>query len=122
MTLMENMRENGLEFDPKFDEKGLLTAVVTDSQSGDVLVVAHMNARAIALTQETGKVHFYSRSRQKLWLKGETSGNFLNVKTIRVDCDQDVLWIVAIPAGPTCHTGAKSCFYREMSATGLKKI
>ena len=119
---MDNEREIGLEFDPKFDANGLLTAVVTDSKSGDVLVVAHMNAQAIALTRETGQVHFYSRSRQKLWLKGETSGNFLNVKAMRVDCDQDALWIVATPAGPTCHTGAASCFYRDVTDTGLKPI
>jgi phosphoribosyl-AMP cyclohydrolase len=119
---MENSRETGLEFDPKFDEKGLLTAVVTDSQSGDVLVVAHMNAQAISLTKETGQVHFYSRSRQKLWLKGETSGNFLKLEAMRVDCDQDALWIVATPAGPICHTGAVSCFYRELTDKGLKKI
>lgn len=108
-------RETGAGFFPKFDSAGLLTAVVTDAQSGDVLVVAHMNSEAIAKTRATGKVHFYSRSRQALWLKGETSGNFLHVAEIRVDCDQDALWIVARPEGPTCHTGAVSCFYRRLS-------
>lgn len=122
MVIMDNRRETSLEFDPKFDDKGLLTAVVTDSKSGDVLVIAHMNAEAIKRTQETGQVHFYSRSRQQLWLKGETSGNFLKVETIRVDCDQDALWIVATPAGPTCHTGAASCFYRALTSNGLKAL
>lgn len=122
MVIMDNRRETSLEFDPKFDDKGLLTAVVTDSKSGDVLVIAHMNAEAIKRTQETGQVHFYSRSRQQLWLKGETSGNFLKVETIRVDCDQDALWIVATPAGPTCHTGAASCFYRALTSYGLKAL
>lgn len=119
---MSDERETGLQFDPKFDAKGLVTAVVTDSETKAVLVIAHMNAEAIERTLETGKVHFYSRSRQKLWLKGETSGNYLNAGTIRVDCDQDALWIEARPDGPTCHTGETSCFYRELGRDGLTRL
>lgn len=107
-------RERGTRFAPKFDSHDLVTAVVTDSYSKEVLVVAFMNAEALRLTRETGKVHFWSRSREELWLKGETSGNFLMVDEIRVDCDQDALVIQAVPAGPTCHTGERSCFYRRL--------
>lgn len=108
-------RESGSTFAPKFDSAGLLTAVVVDHASGEVLVVAHMNAEALEATLATGKVHFWSRSRGKLWMKGETSGNVLAVETMLVDCDQDALVIRAKPAGPTCHTGASSCFYREIT-------
>ncbi len=107
-------REHGNAFAPKFDDNGLLTAVIVDSISKDVLVVAFMNAEALATTRSTGMVHFWSRSRGKLWMKGETSGNVLKVERILVDCDQDALVIHARPAGPTCHTGAVSCFYREL--------
>jgi phosphoribosyl-AMP cyclohydrolase len=107
-------REEGDRFAPKFDDAGLLTAVVIDSASKAVLVVAFMNADALGRTRETGRVHFWSRSRSALWLKGETSGNFLEVDEIRVDCDQDALVIYARPAGPTCHTGRTSCFYRRL--------
>ena len=107
-------RESGKAFAPKFDESGLLTAVVTDSQTRDVLVVAFMNAEALALTRTSGKVHFWSRSRQSMWMKGETSGNVLEVEQILVDCDQDALVIRARPKGPTCHTGETSCFYRKL--------
>jgi phosphoribosyl-AMP cyclohydrolase len=79
-----------------------------------------MNAEAIAKTRETGRAHFWSRSRQSLWLKGETSGHFLEVRDILVDCDQDCLWLKAIPAGPACHTGAPSCFFRRLTADGLE--
>lgn len=119
-------REQGLVFAPKFDAAGLLTAVVTDARDGAVLVVAHMNAEALAATLETGKVHFWSRSRGALWMKGETSGHVLAVESVMVDCDQDALLIRAVPAGPTCHTGARSCFYREVIAaegeTVLRRI
>jgi phosphoribosyl-AMP cyclohydrolase len=101
-------------FAPKFDSAGLLTAVVVDHADGEVLVVAHMNTDALSATLGTGNVHFWSRSRGKLWMKGETSGHVLKVETIRVDCDQDALLIRATPAGPTCHTGARSCFYRQV--------
>ena len=113
-TLTAEEREAGGVFAPKFDAARLLTAVVVDDTSGEVLVVAHMNAEALSATLSTGSVHFWSRSRGTLWLKGETSGNVLKVEGIRVDCDQDALVIRATPAGPTCHTGARSCFYREI--------
>lgn len=107
-------RECGAVFAPKFDANGLLTAVVTDASSGRVLVVAHMNAEALEATLGSGRVHFWSRSRQSLWMKGQTSGHVLEVAAIMVDCDQDALVIEASPAGPTCHTGANSCFYRRL--------
>lgn len=113
-TLSSEEREQGARFAPKFDAAGLLTAVVTDAGSGEVLVVAHMNREALDATLESGRVHFWSRSRGKLWLKGETSGHFLDVVEVLVDCDQDALVIRAQPAGPTCHTGAQSCFYRRV--------
>ncbi len=106
--------EEGTLFAPKFDDKGLLSAVVLDSETKEVLVVAYMNAESLAMTRASGKVTFWSRSRQKLWMKGETSGHVLNVEEIRVDCDQDALVIYAKPAGPTCHTGRTSCFYRSL--------
>lgn len=112
--LTTDERENGSRFAPRFDGNGLLTAVVVDEASGEVLVVAHMNQAAIDRTLESGKVTFWSRSRQSLWMKGETSGNVLAVQEILVDCDQDALLIRARPAGPTCHTGARSCFYRRI--------
>lgn len=112
--LTSQERESGKLFAPKFDDRGLLTAVVVDASSHEVLVVAFMNAEALELTRTTGKVHFWSRSRGALWLKGESSGNFLMLEEIRVDCDQDALVVRARPAGPTCHTGARSCFYRVL--------
>ncbi|MCL9999273.1 MAG: phosphoribosyl-AMP cyclohydrolase [Erythrobacter sp.] len=115
-VLTPEEREKGLVFAPKFDAAGLLTAVVVDAADGAVLVVAHMNAEALAKTLATGKVHFWSRSRGALWMKGETSGNYLAVETVLTDCDQDALLIRATPAGPTCHTGARACFYREVVA------
>ena len=113
-SLTPEERESGVVFAPKFDAAGLLTAVVVDHASGEVLVVAHMNAEALEATLSTGKVHFWSRSRGALWMKGETSGNVLTVVQTLVDCDQDALVIRAVPAGPTCHTGARSCFYRQI--------
>lgn len=115
-SLTPEERENGAVFAPKFDAAGLLTAVVVDNASGAVLVVAHMNAEALEATLSTGKVHFWSRSRGALWMKGETSGNVLTVVQTLVDCDQDALVIRAAPAGPTCHTGARSCFYRQIES------
>ncbi|WP_109356741.1 phosphoribosyl-AMP cyclohydrolase [Sphingorhabdus sp. EL138] len=117
-----NDRESGLQLNPKYDSNGLITAVVTDDSSGDVLMVAFMDAEALDLTLETGIAHFYSRSRQKLWKKGETSGNILNLVEMRIDCDQDAIWIKARPAGPTCHTGATSCFYRIVGKDRLENI
>jgi phosphoribosyl-AMP cyclohydrolase len=109
-------------FSPKFDANGLLTAVVSHAETGELLMVAHMNAEAIAKTRQTGRAHFWSRSRQSLWLKGETSGHFLNVQQILVDCDQDCLWLKALPEGPACHTGAPSCFFRTLSNEGLEPL
>ncbi len=99
---------------PKFDEKGLITCVVTDQESGQILMLAHMNATALERTLEEKIVYFYSRSRKTLWKKGETSGNILELVTAYIDCDQDALWVVARPAGPSCHTGETSCFYRKI--------
>jgi phosphoribosyl-AMP cyclohydrolase len=108
--------ERGLEFQPAFDAAGLIPAIVTDAGSGEVLMFAWMNAEALALTLETGVAHFYSRSRSRLWRKGEDSGNLLRVKEARVDCDQDVMWLkVAVEGtGVACHTGSRSCFYRTV--------
>lgn len=114
--LSSGERESGSVFAPKFDPAGLLTAVVVDDTDGKVLVVAHMNAEALEATLATGKVHFWSRSRGRLWMKGETSGHFLLVEEVLVDCDQDALVIRARPEGPTCHTGARSCFYRRIAS------
>lgn len=116
------LRETGSEFMPKFDGNGLLTAVVVDSRSSRILMVAFMDQEALDATRETDVAHFHSRSRGKLWKKGETSGNVLRVESILVDCDQDALVLRCVPAGPTCHTGAPSCFYRELDGTGLSPI
>ncbi|MQW87298.1 phosphoribosyl-AMP cyclohydrolase [Sinorhizobium saheli] len=108
--------ETGPAFTPRFDEKGLVTAVVTDARDGELLMVAHMNAEALALTVETGIAHYYSRSRGRLWKKGESSGNLQTVREIRTDCDQDAVWLKVSVAGhdATCHTGRRSCFYRTV--------
>jgi phosphoribosyl-AMP cyclohydrolase len=108
--------EEGQAFTPRFDRDGLITAIVTDAGDGALLMVAHMNAQAIAFTLETGFAHFWSRSRGRLWKKGETSGNILEVVELRTDCDQDTLWLKANVAGghATCHTGRRSCFYRSV--------
>jgi len=105
--------EEGLVFTPKFGADGLITAVATDAASGDVLMVAHMNAEAVARTIESGEAWYFSRSRQALWKKGESSGHVQRVIELRVDCDQDALWLKVEQAGPgACHTGRRSCFYR----------
>lgn len=119
---MADSRETGLVLDPKYDAAGLITAVVTDRASGDVLMVAHMNADALAATQTTGEATFWSRSRRALWKKGETSGNILRVRDIRIDCDQDALWVIVDPVGPACHTGTTSCFYRRVEGDRLVRI
>ncbi|NSY48535.1 phosphoribosyl-AMP cyclohydrolase [Agrobacterium tumefaciens] len=108
--------ENSGLFSPKFDAHGLVTAVVTDARDGELLMVAHMNAQALSLTLETGIAHYYSRSRDKIWKKGETSGNLQTVKEFRTDCDQDAVWLKVSVAGhdATCHTGRRSCFYRTV--------
>lgn len=109
--------EDAGDFTPRFDDRGLITAIVTDINDGELLMVAHMNAQALALTIQTGKAHYFSRSRGKLWLKGETSGNVQTVREIRTDCDQDAIWLKVEVAGhdATCHTGRRSCFYRTVS-------
>lgn len=114
--------EEGLSFTPKFDDHGLVTAVVTDARDGELLMVAHMNAEAIALTLETGIGHYFSRSRGKIWKKGESSGNLQTVKEMRVDCDQDAIWLKVEVAGndATCHTGRRSCFYRSAQSVDGK--
>jgi phosphoribosyl-AMP cyclohydrolase len=107
--------EEGLSLLPKFDADGLVTAVVTDIANGDVLMVAHMNAEAVAKTIETGEAWYFSRSRRKLWKKGESSGHGQRVVELRVDCDQDALWLKVEQLGPgACHTGRRSCFYRAV--------
>jgi len=98
----------------KFDERGLIPTVVQDAATHQVLMVAWMNAEALRRTQETGQAHFWSRSRGELWRKGATSGNVLYVEQIQVDCDADTLLLQARPAGPACHTGEVSCFYRPL--------
>jgi len=104
----------------KFDTRGLLTGVAQDAESGQVLMVAMMNQRAVDLTLETGLAHFWSRSRETLWLKGETSGNLLEVKQILVDCDGDALLLLVKPRGPACHTGEQSCFFTEMECNNAQ--
>ena len=107
--------EEGTAFAPKYDADGLITAVVTDAGSGELLMVAHMNADALARTIASGEAWYFSRSRQKLWQKGEESGNLQRVKELRVDCDQDAVWLkVEQAGGGACHTGRRSCFYRAV--------
>jgi phosphoribosyl-AMP cyclohydrolase len=109
--------ENGLGFTPRFDESGLMAAIVTDAASGDVLMLAFMNEDALARTLATGEAHFWSRSRRTLWRKGETSGNVLRVVEMRTDCDQDCVLLRVEIGGDkaACHTGRKSCFYRRVA-------
>ncbi|GAA2867832.1 phosphoribosyl-AMP cyclohydrolase [Aminobacter niigataensis] len=108
--------EDGEVFTPRFDANGLVTAVVTDATDGMLLMVAHMNAEALALSIETGIAHYWSRSRGSLWKKGETSGNFQHIEEMRTDCDQDAVWLRVKVSGhdATCHTGRRSCFYRTV--------
>jgi len=98
----------------KFDVRGLIPAIVQDAESGEVLMLAYMNVESLKLTQETGETHFWSRSRQELWHKGATSGNNQRVVDMRVDCDADALLVRVNPAGPACHTGNRTCFYRAI--------
>lgn len=101
----------------KFDANGLVPAIVQDAESGAVLMLAYMNAASLQLTQATGQTHFWSRSRGELWHKGGTSGNVQRVVELRVDCDADALLVRVRPAGPACHTGQQSCFYRFMETS-----
>jgi phosphoribosyl-AMP cyclohydrolase len=107
--------EEGRAFAPKFDADGLITCVATDARSGDVLMVAHMNAEALQKTIASGEAWYFSRSRRALWKKGETSGHVQRVVEMRIDCDQDAVWIKVEQEGPgACHTGRRSCFYRAV--------
>ncbi|MDF1833691.1 MAG: phosphoribosyl-AMP cyclohydrolase [Alteraurantiacibacter sp. bin_em_oilr2.035] len=115
-------REHGTSFMPKFDAGGLLCAIVQHVATGEILMVAFMDAEALNATRQTGIAHFHSRSRGTLWKKGESSGNILEVQEILVDCDQDALVLRVSPAGPACHTGARSCFYRLLENGELKQI
>jgi phosphoribosyl-AMP cyclohydrolase len=113
--------EEGSRLTPRFDRDGLVTAVVTDAASRDLLMVAHMNAEALELTLQSGIAHYWSRARQTLWKKGETSGALQNVREIRVDCDQDAVWLQVEVTRPedTCHTHRASCFYRRVEFDGV---
>lgn len=102
----------------QYNDKHLIPAIVQDAFTKEVLMMAWMNAVSIALTRQTGQVHFWSRSRDELWLKGATSGNFLNLVEMWVDCDGDTLLVLVQPTGPACHTGHVSCFYRKMTKQG----
>jgi phosphoribosyl-AMP cyclohydrolase len=108
-------REEGLAFQPKFDASGLVTCVATDASSGDVLMVAHMNEEALRKTIASGEAWYFSRSRNALWRKGESSGHTQRVVEMRLDCDQDAVWIKVEQVGAACHTGRRSCFYRAVT-------
>lgn len=106
----------------KFDEDGLLPAIIQDARSREVLMVAYMNRQALMKTVKTGKTHFYSRSRKRLWLKGESSGHIQRVKKIFLDCDGDALLVEVVQGGGACHTGYRACFYRRLDATKSWKV
>jgi phosphoribosyl-AMP cyclohydrolase len=106
--------EEGLEFRPRYDASGLVTCVATDAGTGEVLMVAHMNDEALRKTIASGEAWYFSRSRKSLWRKGETSGHVQRVVEMRLDCDQDAIWIRVEQTGAACHTGRHSCFYRKV--------
>jgi phosphoribosyl-AMP cyclohydrolase len=108
--------EEGLTFKPKFDASGLVTCVATDAGTGEVLMVAHMNDEALRKTIASGEAWYFSRSRNSLWRKGESSGHVQRVVEMRIDCDQDAVWIRVEQTGAACHTGRRSCFYRAVTA------
>lgn len=120
-TLSHDEIEEGATLAPKFDAHGLVTALAIEAGSKDVLMLAHMNAEALQLTLATGEAHYYSRSRKKIWKKGETSGEVQKVVEVRVDCDQDAVLLVVEQTGrgAACHTGRKSCFYRRVENGAL---
>lgn len=118
MSTNDTAREQGLDLMPRFDANGLITAVVTDAANGDLLMVAHMNAEALRLTIESGDAWYWSRSRGELWRKGATSGHVQKVQELRIDCDQDAVWLKVAQTGPACHTGERSCFYRAVRSRG----
>jgi len=111
-------REEGLAFQPRFDASGLVTCVATDAATGDVLMVAHMNDEALRRTVASGEAWYFSRSRNALWRKGETSGQTQRVVEMRMDCDLDAVWIKVEQIGAACHTGRRSCFYRKVDGDG----
>jgi phosphoribosyl-AMP cyclohydrolase len=111
-----NEIEEGLTFRPRFGASGLVTCVATDAGTGDVLMVAHMNDEALRKTIASGDAWYFSRSRNALWRKGETSGHTQRVVEMRLDCDQDAIWIRVEQRGAACHTGRRSCFYRKVTA------
>ncbi len=112
-----------LQFRPDFEKAGgLITAVTVDADNGEVLMVAYMNEEAFQLTLETGKVHYWSRSRQQLWKKGESSGNMQELVELRIDCDLDAVVVRARQQGPACHEGYKSCFFRTVAADGSLQV
>jgi phosphoribosyl-ATP pyrophosphohydrolase/phosphoribosyl-AMP cyclohydrolase len=106
----------------QFDERGLVPCIAQDADSGEVLTLAYTNADALTLTVETGELHFFSRSRGKLWRKGEESGNVLKLKQLRIDCDGDAVLALVEPTGPACHTGERSCFYRDMQGESPEPV
>lgn len=106
---------------PKFNEQGLIPAIVQDADTKDILMLAWMNAEELKLTLQTGQVTFWSRSRGELWRKGATSGNTLELVELCIDCDEDAILVLANPAGPTCHTGAASCFFRPLTLENIKE-
>jgi len=116
---MTDPRDSTLTLNPKYDAAGLITAVATDVATGELLMLAHMNADALAKTLESGEAWFWSRSKGRLWKKGESSGNVLRVIEARIDCDQDALWLKVDAAGPACHTGERSCFFRRIESGAL---
>ncbi len=116
---MTEPRDSTLALDPKYDANGLITAVATDAATGELLMLAHMNADALARTLESGEAWFWSRSKGRLWKKGESSGHVLRVVEARIDCDQDALWLKVEAAGPACHTGERSCFFRRIEDGAL---
>lgn len=103
---------------PKFDQNGLIAAIAQHVETGEVLMIAWMNTEALQATIETGKATFWARSRQRLWVKGESSGHVLEVEELLTDCDQDAVLMKVRPTGPACHTGRRSCFYRRLEADG----
>ncbi len=105
----------------QFDEKGLIPAIVQDADTGEVLMLGYMNEEALRLTLSGDDVWFYSRSRQELWHKGETSGNYLKVRSVWKDCDSDTILVKAKPTGPVCHTGNKTCFFEQLAKQDVKK-
>jgi phosphoribosyl-AMP cyclohydrolase len=114
--------ETSLELRPKFDAAGLITCVTTDAATGAVLMVAHMNAEALRKTLESGQAWYFSRSRNSLWRKGETSGHVQKVVEVRIDCDQDAVWMRVEQTGAACHTGRPSCFYRRIGTDGALSL